>query len=176
MRPEQQLVLDTIAEGEAPDYQTIYGGHKFKSFASHPGIAIPIGNTGFKSTAAGRYQLLQKTWEDEAKRLGLKDFKPESQDAAAWDLAQRTYSQQTGRDLEADAAAKQVQWGALVRQWPSLQRFAKPEAAPGASGIGASALPDITPEIFSQLQPGTVASPPLLTPVDHDPFQRTANK
>lgn len=189
MTPEQQYVLDTIAQGESPDYNTLYQGHKFKSTAAHPGIAIPIGQTGMSSTAAGRYQFLKPTWDAVAEHLELKDFSPKSQDQAAWWLAQRTYRQNTGRDLEADAKEKNVQWGAMVKQWPSLQRFAKPESTPGAAGVGPQVLPELggaVPQMLSQLSPGTGGYAPLpsnplmlpgasttsrsLVPVDHDPF------
>lgn len=103
--PEARALLDTIAGTESPDYQTIYGGKKFDSFADHPRIAVPIAsgpNAGKTSSAAGRYQFLGSTWDAQKNKLGLKDFSPESQDLAAWDLAQTTYQQKTGRDLAAD--------------------------------------------------------------------------
>lgn len=174
MTPEQEYVLNTIAAGEAPGYDTLYGGHKFKSYASHPAIPIPIGNSGLSSTAAGRYQLLKKTWDSQAEKLGLKDFSPENQDAAAWNLANETYTKTTGRNLDLDAKAHSVEWDALVRQWPSLRRFANPQAVPGAAGIGAQ--PQVmtggdTPEIFSQLPGSKGPASPSLIPVDYDPFQ-----
>ena len=88
------MVLRDIAATESPDYQTIYGGGKFSDFSDHPRECVPIAsgpNKGKCSTAAGRYQFLGSTWDEQAERLGLNDFGPDSQDAAAWDLAVRNY-------------------------------------------------------------------------------------
>lgn len=103
--PEQRALLDTIAGSESPDYRTVYGGKKVADLSWHPGIDVPIQqgpNAGKTSSAAGRYQFLKGTWEDQAKKLGLKDFSPENQDIAAWDLASSTYASKTGRDLLGD--------------------------------------------------------------------------
>lgn len=169
MTPEQEYVLNTIAAGEAPSYDTLYGGHRFKSYASHPAIPIPIGDSGLTSTAAGRYQLLKKTWDAQAQKLGLKDFSPDSQDAAAWNLATETYAKQTGRNLDLDAKAHSVEWSALEHQWPSLRRFGEAPSS-SASSFAAQPQPEITPEIFNQLSPSAKPSPSLI-PVDYDPFQ-----
>lgn len=127
LTPIEYKVLDTIAEGESPGehpYQTLYGGHKFKSTQQHPHIPIPIqGRPGVYSTAAGRYQINAPTWHEQSERLGLTDFSPGSQDQAAWDLARRTYHNKTGRDLALDQAQDKVDWGALAGRWPSLNRF-----------------------------------------------------
>ena len=172
---DRKYVLDTIASGEAHDYNTLYGGHKFKSTKDHPNIAVPIPGTTLKSTAAGRYQLLKSTWDSEKSKLGLEDFGPEAQDAAAWNLAADTYHKNTGRDLMSDASQKSVQWGALSKQWPSLQRFVSASAAPGAAGLGAQ--PQVMnaeePMIFNQLTQGGKPSQNLI-PVDYDPFQGTS--
>lgn len=131
LTPAQRAVLDRIASGESHDYNTIFGGHKFSSFSDHPRIQVQIpGRPGLHSTAAGRYQMLASTWDEERARLGLKDFSPASQDAAAWDVAQRTYQQKTGRDLAADQTAGQVNWGVLAKQWPSLGGVGRAEKAP----------------------------------------------
>ena len=103
--PEARALLDTIASDEAPDYNTMYGGRKFSNLSQHPGIYTDIKsgpNAGKKSSAAGRYQFLKSTWDNQADKLGLKDFSPESQDLAAWDLASSAYERKTGRDLLGD--------------------------------------------------------------------------
>jgi len=51
----------------------------FPSYASHPNIL----NTRCNSTAAGRYQLLFRYFKPYASLLGLKDFRPLSQDRIA---------------------------------------------------------------------------------------------
>lgn len=183
MTPGQELVLNTIAAGEAPDYNTLYGGHRVTDLSQHPAIPIPIRGTNQTSTAAGRYQILKPTWDKAASALGLKDFRPDSQDEAAWWIAQNEYQKNTGRNLEADAASNSVNWSALTSQWPSLRRL-----LPRVSGPNASGLVDKIP-----LQPGAASGPRILSqaasyqpisgndlmpqggpsfiPIDYDPFE-----
>jgi muramidase (phage lysozyme) len=101
-------LLNTIASTESPGYDVMYGGEKFEDFSKHPNRAklITSGpNKGKFSTAAGRYQFIHSTWEEAKNTLGLPDFSPESQDRAAWWLAQRDYRNRTGRDLQVDLAS-----------------------------------------------------------------------
>ena len=46
--------------------------------SQHPNILVQV-NATIKSTAAGRYQFLKRTWDG----LGMQDFQPKSQDIAA---------------------------------------------------------------------------------------------
>jgi lysozyme len=80
------LSLIAYSEGTAgPDgYRTLFGGGKFDSYADHPRIYVPFGTSS--SSAAGRYQILARTWDTLARRLGLSDFSPDNQDAAAIEL------------------------------------------------------------------------------------------
>lgn len=117
-----------IARGEAPTYNTLYGGRKFSSYADHPGVSKVISsgpNAGKTSSAAGLYQFLYSTWKEQQKRLGLPDFSPKSQDLAAWDLAQRNFKARTGQDLSQLLAQQgSGAWGvagrALNNIWTSL--------------------------------------------------------
>lgn len=97
--PEGRALLETIAGTEsAGSYQVIYGGQTFDSYADHPRIHVTIKsgpNKGNTSTAAGKYQFIEPTWEAAKSALGLKDFSPESQDRAAWWVAQRDYADRT---------------------------------------------------------------------------------
>jgi muramidase (phage lysozyme) len=125
---EGRALLDTIASTEANSYDVMYGGKKFGSYADHPRVNVPITsgpNAGRTSSAAGRYQFLASTWDRQAKKLGLKDFSPASQDVAAWDLAKTDYKRNTGRDLEADLKSNDPQviagiGRALSGTWTSL--------------------------------------------------------
>jgi muramidase (phage lysozyme) len=105
LSPVQRAFLNSIAAGESPGYDVIYGGQRFQDFTDHPRIAVPIKsgpNVGRTSSAAGRYQFLGSTWDEAKSALGLPDFSPASQDrAAAW-LAGRDYKKRTGRDLWSD--------------------------------------------------------------------------
>lgn len=68
-------------------YRTYYGGSLFDSFADHPNVKHTA--AGITSTAAGAYQFLYRTWIECKAALGLPDFSPESQDAAAIFLLKR---------------------------------------------------------------------------------------
>lgn len=95
---EGRALLDTIAGTESPGYNVLNGGERFTSFADHPRRKGAGGTT----TAAGRYQFVKATWDRAATALNLKDFSPESQDKAAWWLAQADYKARTGRELLPD--------------------------------------------------------------------------
>ena len=75
-------------------YSTLIGGGQFYDFSEHPFIlnpdlaAIQSGNLP-ASKAAGAYQFLPQTWREARDALGLMDFSPASQDAAAVFLIQR---------------------------------------------------------------------------------------
>lgn len=103
-KPYQKALLNTIAGPESGGrYNVIYGGGKFDDFSRHPNKAVRIQtgpNAGRTSSAAGKYQFLGSTYEDQAKKLGLTDFSPASQDKAAWNLAAETYKAKTGQDLD----------------------------------------------------------------------------
>ena len=80
------------AEGTAgaDGYRTLFGGGLFDSYADHPRkvVAAFLGGKPIKSSAAGAYQILSKTWASLA-ALGLPDFSPRSQDLAAVELIRR---------------------------------------------------------------------------------------
>lgn len=89
----EKAFLDMLAYAEGtsgPDgYRTMFGGKLFDSFADHPRVYTPFTNARgerLTSSAAGRYQFLARTWDALQRRLGLPDFGPASQDAAALEL------------------------------------------------------------------------------------------
>lgn len=205
LSPIQQAVLDKIASGETSGgngYSEIFGGRKFQSFTGHPNIKVPVGD-GQYTTAAGRYQMTLPTWQAQKARLGLKDFSPASQDAAALDLAQRTYQQNTGRDLISDTAAGRTNWSALSNQWTSLkgkssgptgatQLASNPLSLPAQLSPSSQLNPNPQPEPGFQLgtlraalpgvfltpvdhDPWSLAPTPSLLPISHDPFQKEAS-
>lgn len=139
LSPVARALLETIAGPEsAGDYNVIYGGSQFDSYADHPRqyVTITSGpNKGKKSSAAGKYQFLGSTWDDIAERYDIPDFSPANQDLAAWYLAKEEYRRDTGRDLEADLQAGDLSRvpASLRNQWTSM---------PGGieQGINASAF------------------------------------
>lgn len=141
---EIRALLDTIAGSEATGYNVTYGGRTFSDFAQHPGIyeTIQSGpNAGKKSSAAGRYQFLERSWREAQKSLGLPDFSPANQDkAAAWE-ANRAYKAKTGRALIDDIKAaggdpgKLTAIGSVLSSWwTSLPGGIEPNKATGGFG------------------------------------------
>lgn len=190
----RDFVLNSIKKGESGGrYNVIYGGQQFDDMSQHPGVSMEIPNSnGQHSTAAGAYQFIKSTWNDEAERLGLKDFSPASQDAAAWDYAQRSYKSETGRGLTDDYSNGKLDLSALGHQWTSLAKNL-PDAAPlaptaqgaGAQSSGTSTL--ASPQAQSTSAPATSSGglsaglkkvlllqtmlPHLqFTPIEYDPF------
>jgi Tape measure protein len=102
----QSAFLKTVSGPgiEGADYNTIVGGGKFTDFSKHPGI-VGVRTALGPSTAAGRYQFTKTTWNMVAKKLGLTDFSPASQDKAALWLARTDYKRRTGRDFDTDVEA-----------------------------------------------------------------------
>ena len=118
------------ADREPDPYRVCYGyAHRIQSFADHPAITgewrgerLPDAmcrNAGFGpgcvSSAAGAYQIIKSTWRNLRDALGLPDFGPASQDAAAVELIRR-------RGALADVQAGRL--GEAVRkcrnEWASL--------------------------------------------------------
>jgi muramidase (phage lysozyme) len=63
-------------------YNVLVGGKLFSGYADHPREKVDLGH-GLFSTAAGRYQILERYFDAYRDRLGLKDFTPAAQDAIA---------------------------------------------------------------------------------------------
>lgn len=82
------LDMIAFAEGTAghgqDGYNILYGYGTFDSYADHPRQYIPFRNT--TTSAAGRYQILARTWDGVRAKIGAQDFSPVSQDAAAVEL------------------------------------------------------------------------------------------
>jgi muramidase (phage lysozyme) len=74
-------------EGSPKANQTV-GYKEFNDLSKHPNIAVPFNKKGDVSTAAGKYQFLNTTWNDVSKKHNLKDFSEENQDKGAVALLQ----------------------------------------------------------------------------------------
>jgi muramidase (phage lysozyme) len=92
MTPNQKAFLDTIAWSEGTiriqtsddGYNVLVGSTPahpllFTSYADHPRIL----NKSLNSTAAGRYQVLERYYDAYKTMLDLPDFSPDSQDTIA---------------------------------------------------------------------------------------------
>ncbi len=92
IHPNLSAFLDMLAfsEGTANSpttqddgYDQIVGRTRFTSYATHPNVLVKLPKLGISSTAAGRYQLLNRYFVAYSKSLGLHDFSPVSQDKIA---------------------------------------------------------------------------------------------
>lgn len=81
MSKSERAFLSTIAyaEGTGDVYNYIFSHASFSSFDDHP-RKRKCSTSGLCSNAAGRYQFLSGTWDQLAKKTGVRDFSPESQD------------------------------------------------------------------------------------------------
>lgn len=86
--PNVRKYLDFIAqaEGVKHGYNTMFGNERFGNLSAHPNVRKAFkqtdGQTNY-TTAAGRYQFLNSTWNNLAKRYGFRDFSPQAQDLGA---------------------------------------------------------------------------------------------
>lgn len=83
--PNVTKYLSFLGNAEGADYNTIVGGSKFEDYSKHPGI-VGVTTAEGPSTAAGKYQITKTTYDQYAKKLGITDFSPESQDKIALEL------------------------------------------------------------------------------------------
>lgn len=86
--PNMRKMLNLIAssEGVKHGYNTLFGNQQFNNLGAHPNVRKAFkqtdGATNY-TTAAGRYQFLNSTWNNLAKQYGFRDFSPRSQDLGA---------------------------------------------------------------------------------------------
>jgi murein DD-endopeptidase MepM/ murein hydrolase activator NlpD len=119
--PEQRAMLDAIAFAEGTrdqpngGYKTLFGFGQFDDYSRHPDRVVRKG--GYASAAAGRYQFMPRTFNRLAKKLGLKDFSPQSQDRAALELAKELGI--TPEFLKREGMSPKVS-ALLGRQWASF--------------------------------------------------------
>jgi len=71
--------------GSERGYNVLVGGTIFEGYADHPRQCVQLSKT-LKSTAAGRYQILERYYDAYKKQLGLVDFGPRAQDVIALQL------------------------------------------------------------------------------------------
>ncbi len=90
--PRVRAMLDAIGYSEGTDkkfgYATKVGGGSQGDLAHKDRGIVDLGR-GLRSSASGRYQFLNKTWDSVAGQLGLTDFSAHAQDLAAVRLLMR---------------------------------------------------------------------------------------
>lgn len=119
--------------GQANPYATCYGyRHLIADFSDHPAVTgewrgeslanLGPSYAGKVSTAAGAYQIIKPTWLGCKRALGLSDFSPASQDAAALYLIQQAGALDLVKAGQFDQAV-----ALCAKEWASL---------PGANAPG----------------------------------------
>lgn len=126
------LMMIRTAEGTAGHngYRTLFGGQLFDDYSDHPRIAKAFVSNGKRlwTSAAGAYQFMAvspipggpsstkvNTWDVVQARLGLPDFSPASQDAAAVELIREAGALGDVRSGRFDQAVNKVR-----RIWASM--------------------------------------------------------
>lgn len=117
-------------EAGGDPYRTCYGyRHQVQSLAEHPAVSgewagerLPDAmcraagfSPGCVSTAAGAYQIIRPTWKRIRASLGLPDFGPRSQDAAAIELIRSR-----GALADVQAGRVRVAVNKCRNEWASL--------------------------------------------------------
>lgn len=146
--PNVRKFLDLIAYTEGTQgngYRTAFGGGRLNSLNDHPRYMKSFkqknGKTN-KTSAAGRYQFLSRTWDGLARQYGLKDFGGHSQDLAAIGLLAQNGA--LGHILKGDmqgAVRKSgATWASLptapasysqpTKSWQAVNKFLGGKAAP----------------------------------------------
>lgn len=122
-----QKFLDFIGKAEGADYNTIVGGGRFDNYAAHPNV-VGLRTKDGPSTAAGKYQIVNSTYQDVAPSLGIKDFSPESQDRIAVELIKRAGALEDVQKGNYNAAIKK-----LGSTWASLPSspYSQPKRSQG---------------------------------------------
>lgn len=132
-------------------YQIFYGGKRFNDLSDHPVITgelapVPLPdhmcraaglNPPCFTTAAGGYQFIRPTWQRLRDRLGLEDFSPASQDAAAVELLREVGALDLIEQGDIEGAMKKASkaWASLpgnqYQQNPRAPQFAFARFAEG---------------------------------------------
>ena len=101
----------TLRDGQI-QYDIMFGGGRFGDLSRHPDKVVRGG--GYSSAAAGAYQFMPGTWSEISRKLGLRDFGPQSQDLAAIELIRRRGVDPNTAPINAANVAK------LAPEWASL--------------------------------------------------------
>jgi muramidase (phage lysozyme) len=155
--PYIRSLMRTISASEANDrqpYSLLYGGSRAKSLERHPSICVKIRSGPNKdncSTAAGRYQMIDRTWAAMAKRYGA------SQEGWFWDRHYSFAPIEQDRVVHAWLSDKTV-WGGMdvskeLRQGniPGvLKRLSNTWTSLGY-GIETNRMSSALPKIYAQI-------------------------
>ena len=118
----EQALLDTIGFSEIGrtllaksdnGYNVLLGGTLFSGYADHPRKLITV--NGLSSTAAGRYQILERYFDAYKKQLHLIDFSPASQDQIAMQMIKEVGADHLINDGQFEQAVNKcsTRWASL---------------------------------------------------------------
>jgi len=139
LTPQRLAILGVIAFTEGTDrtidltrtgYDTLFGFGKFTPGPDHPRVKVPFGRTF--STAAGRYQFLDITWDFIQSRLtrtGFKpfpSFQPDYQDQAVLfliDAKRKVLDEVDKGDIDGFLEEASFEWASLPNPKKGIGRF-----------------------------------------------------
>ena len=143
--PRVQRFLEYINkyEGSPKENQTV-GYHQFDDLSKHPNRRVKFNKRGDKSTAAGAYQLINNTWQEQAKKQGLEDFSLENQKRAAIGVLQETGALEAlmNNDIEKAKQRAARAWASIPGSTLGASTGQKAKFNPRAEQV----LADITPQ------------------------------
>jgi muramidase (phage lysozyme) len=161
--------LDTLGNAEGADYNTLYGGGTFSDYSEFPNFSRSFTNNAgqvLTTSAAGKYQFERSTWNDLQRRLGLPDFSPTSQDAAAVQLItdKGAINDIANGDIQTAVSKLNKTWASLPgsnvnQNTKTIQQIQSYFANNGGIINGAEGFDttDTTNDTIAATQPGNVA-------------------
>jgi muramidase (phage lysozyme) len=130
----------------------------FDTYDRHPARFIELPKLGIKSSAAGRYQILFRTFDGLATKLHVTDFKPETQDRCAIELIRGRGALdyvKTGR-IELAITICQKEWASL----PGANYGQHENSLSSLLGAYHEALPRYRVPDFSNVESGVESTAP----------------
>lgn len=160
-RVQRFLEYINVSEG-SPQPNQMVGYRRFDDMSKHPNKRIKFNKRGDKSSAAGAYQIINSTWQEQAKKQGLTDFSLENQKRAAVGLLKETGALDAllAGDVE---KAKRL----AARKWASI-----PGSTIGESTGQKARFNERAEALLKDLTPQTVAQRPAAPARKPKPKQR----
>jgi len=129
LTPEGQALLGVLKHAEGTSkyrdpYKTLFGGSQISDLSRHPDRVIRTPGFQRGSSAAGAYQFLTPTWNQQAQKLGLRSFGPLEQDIAALDLARNRLKNLGGLSYLKEKGLTREALAAMAPEWASLPTMA----------------------------------------------------
>lgn len=181
--PNVRKFLDLISYTEGTQgngYRTAFGGGKLSHLNDHPRYLKSFRQTDGKSnktSAAGRYQFVSKTWDGVARQYGLRDFSPQNQDLGAVALLFQRGAIPALLKGDYQTAIRKTgdEWASLPssnykqnkRSWDNVNKFLGGKLGNVSNNYQAQQRAPTRPDMIpiSQLQAAQESKRPQLTPL-----------